>query len=111
MTTVALRRIESIELPSVNWRILCIAGFVICVVLMVFYVWQVNDLTKGFYLINNYEKQINDLTKENKDLQVSFAQSSFWGHVSDKIQALNFQKVASVKYIQVPEQSVATIVK
>ncbi|MCX6721532.1 MAG: hypothetical protein NT026_02965, partial [Candidatus Staskawiczbacteria bacterium] len=66
MTTAVLRRIESIELPSVNWKLFCIAGFVICVVLLVFYVWQVNDLTKGFYLINNYEKQINDLTKENK---------------------------------------------
>lgn len=121
MTTTALNyakiqkkiktSVESIELPSLNWRIACIAGFVACVALLFFYVWQVNSLTRGYFLINSYEKQINGFTRENKNLQVSFAESSFWGQAMSKIQSLDFQKVTSVKYIQILDNSVATAKK
>lgn len=76
--------------------------------LLVFYVWQINDLTRGSYLINSYEKQISKLSTENKNLEVSFAESSFLGQALQKIQALNFQKTTSVKYIQIPDGAVAT---
>ena len=79
--------------------------------LLIFYVWQINDLTKGSYLINNYEKEISKLNLENKNLEVSFAENSFMGQALSKIQALNFQKTTSVKYIQVLDNSVATIQK
>jgi len=77
--------------------------------LLVFYVWQINDLTKGSYLINSYEKQISKLSDENKNLEVSFAENSFLGQALEKIQALNFQKTTSVKYIQISGSPVATI--
>ena len=75
--------------------------------LLVFYVWQINDLARSSYTVNNYEKQISKLSDENKSLQVSFAESSFLGQAIEKIQALNFQKTTSVKYIQIPAASVA----
>lgn len=74
---------------------------------MIFYVWQVNDLTRGSYLVNSYEKQISGLSDQNKNLEVSFAESGFLGQALEKIQELNFQKTTSVKYIQVPDGSVA----
>ena len=77
--------------------------------LLVFYVWQINDLTRGSYQINSYEKQISKLSDENKNLEVSFAESSFLGQALEKIQALNFQKTTSVKYIQISDSSVATV--
>jgi len=73
--------------------------------LLVFYVWQINDLTRGSYLMGSYEKQITKLSDENKNLQVSFAESSFLGQAMEKVQALNFQKTSSVKYIQVLDSS------
>ena len=73
--------------------------------LLVFYVWQINDLTRGSYLSNSYEKQITKLSDENKNLQVSFAESSFLEQALVKIQALNFQKSTSVKYIQILDSS------
>lgn len=80
-------------------------------VLLFFYVWQINALTKGSYLITSYEKQISKLTQENKNLQVSFAERSFWGQALQKMQALNFQKVGNVTYIQILDNSVATATK
>jgi len=82
-----------------------------CLSLLIFYVWQVNELTRGTYVVNNYLKEISKLSEENKNLQISFAESSFLGEALAKIQALDFQKVTSVKYIQISDNSVATIQK
>jgi hypothetical protein len=98
------------NLPSINWKAFCCVGFFMMLVLLVFYVWQINDLTRGSYTINSYENQISKLSDENKNLQVSFAESSFLGQALTKIQAMNFQKTTSVKYVQVMD-SVATIQK
>ena len=105
-------KVESISLPAINWKMICILGFLMSLALLVFYVLQINYLTAGYYITSSYEKQISQLSDENKNLQVSFAENSFLSQVSEKAQALNFQKVSfsSVKYIQVPENSVAMAV-
>jgi len=115
MTTIALNyyrtqknlqaKIDSIDFPAINWKAVSFAGFFVVLFLLVFYAWQINDLTRGSYTINNYEKQISQLSGENKSLQVSFAESSFLGQALVKIQALNFQRATSVKYIQILDSS------
>jgi hypothetical protein len=106
MTTTALN-----SLRQVNWKIVCFAGFFMALALLVFYAWQVNELTRGYYLVNSYEKQISKLSVENKNLQVSFAENSFLGQVEQKTKALSFVKTTSVKYIQIPDSAVAVNVK
>ena len=98
-------KMDSINIPGVNWKIICSVGFCMGLALLVFYVWQISDLTRGSYVLSGYEKQISKLSSENKNLQVSFAESSFLGQALAKIQALNFQKTTSVKYIQIPSAS------
>ena len=100
-------KIDSIDMPVINWKAVCFVGFFMALALLVFYVFQINDLTRGSYFINTYEKQISRLSSENKNLQVSFAENSFLGQALEKIQALNFQKISSVKYIQIPNSAVA----
>lgn len=117
MTTAALSyfrtqkritsKVSSINFPELNWKVICFAGLFVTLLLLIFYVWQVNGLTKGSYLVGSYEKQISQLTEENKNLEVSFAESSFLGQALQKIQDLNFEKAASVKYIQILDNSVA----
>ena len=101
-------KVSSMDFPVINWKAVCFMGFFMTLALLVFYVWQINDLTRGSYLINNYQKQISRLSDENKNLEVSSAESSFLGQALLKIQALNFQKTTSVKYIKIPDNSVAT---
>ena len=108
MTTATLRlpkkiqaRAEALNLPGVNWKIVFFAGFFVAAIALVFYALQVNDLTKGYYLINGYDKKISQLSDENKNLEVSFAENSFMSTALAKAQSLNFQKTTSVKYIQV----------
>src|ERR1035437_4074273 len=104
-------RVDSIDLPVINWKAVCFIGFFLTLASLIFYVWQINDLTRGSYLVNSYEKQISQLSSENNNLQVSFAESSFLGQALEKIHALNFQKTTSVQYIQILDSSVATAQK
>lgn len=96
-------RIGSFELPKINWKFLCFSCFFVAVLLLVFYVWQVNILIKGSYLIDNYKYEFKKLSDINKNLQISFAENSFLGQALVKIQSLDFQKTNSVKYIQMIE--------
>jgi len=107
MTTAVLSKISSIEFPEINWKAACLLGFLIILTLLSLYVWLVNDLTKGSYLTADFERQINKLSQENRDLEISFAESSFLGQALMKVQALNFQKTTSIKYIKILDNSVA----
>jgi len=110
MTTATLNylKVDSMSMPKIDWKVICLAGFVLTFMALVFYVWQINYLTKGYYLINGYEKQISQLSSENKNLQVSFAENGLLNQVSQEAQVMNFEKVTSVKYMQISDNSVAT---
>jgi len=100
-------KIKSVEMPQINWGIVCFAGVVLCSFLLFFYIYQINVLTRGTYLISSYKNSIGEISEKNKKLEVSFAENSFLGEVLTKTQDLNFQKTTSVKYIQVLESSLA----
>jgi hypothetical protein len=106
-------KIDSVDIEMINWKAVCFAGFFVGLFLLVFYVWQINDLTRGSFLMASYDKQISKLSDENKNLQVSFAESSFLGEALIKIQALNFQKTnpSSVRYIQVNSPAAEVAIK
>jgi len=104
-------RVESIDLPSINWRAVCVCGFFVLFSLLLFYVWQINDLTKGYYLTSDYERQIEEFSLAKKELEISFAENSFMDQALLKIQALNFQKAMSIKYLQISKNPVVFATK
>lgn len=94
-------RIDSVALPQVNWKAICITGLILCSILLVFYIYQVIGLTKGTYLINSYDNQLSSISKENRDLELNFAESNFLAEVLVKMQGLSFQRATEVSYIQI----------
>lgn len=111
MTTATLKLGYSVALPQVNWKIICFAGFVLSSFLLIFYIYQVINLTNGSYLINNYDKQLDLISQENSDLELNFVESDILGRVLAKTRELNFQKSISVSYIQILNSSVASVKK
>lgn len=115
MTTAVLKlqktakiKLESIEAPHLNWKTVCFISFAFFAAVIFFYAYQIVNLTKGYYIVNNYEKKIATLMQENKNLQFNFAESSFLAGVLEKAQALNFERTSStIKYIQVIDGPVA----
>lgn len=108
MTTAVLRmrraakvKLAVLELPHANWKIVLFLAVAVMFFAVLFYAWQVNSLTRGGYIVEDYQKQIKKISGENKDLQVSFAESSFMGKAMARAQEMNFEKTTSIKYIKI----------
>ncbi|KKP32338.1 MAG: hypothetical protein UR22_C0013G0010 [Parcubacteria group bacterium GW2011_GWC2_32_10] len=109
MTTLAysLSKVKTISLalPEINWKKFYIIGVLMTISLiflsLLFYVFGVNELTKGSYLIKNYQKEITKLSAENARLETNFAEIGFLENVQEKAKDLSFEKTKEVKYIQI----------
>ncbi len=108
MTTLALAY-SSVQKKTeiINWKMVCILGLFIISVLLSFYAVLVINLINGTYLAKNYQNQISELLRQSKRLEVSFAETGFMETVSQKAEALNFEKTKSVKYIQILDAPLA----
>jgi len=91
--------------PKINWKTYCLCGFLISLSLAILYVFGINHMIQGSYLIKEYQRQIETLSKENKVLEADFAKTSFMGTIREKTQAMSFEKVKKVKYMQILETS------
>jgi len=92
---------------SENWDKVCFAGFALCLLLLFFYIYQINVLTSGTYFISKDRLLIEEISKENKKLEVLFAENNYLEEILSKIENSNFQKTVSIKYIQILDNSLA----
>lgn len=81
--------------------------FISILALLVFYIFQVNTLTKETYLIQSCEKKLSQLSGENETLEVNFSKANSLTNIENYLQRQNFEKVSQVKYIHILESSVA----
>ena len=93
------------NLPIIPWKYIAFFGALSLTGMLVLYVISVNQLTMGTYSIKNYDKQIAQLTKENKVLETSFAESEFLGNVQKRVKELHFEKTTAVTYVKILEGS------
>ncbi len=113
MTTATLAykavqsKVTSIHLVKIPWKLMYFSATLLCFFMVIWYIFLINQLTNGTYIIKNYNKQIHTITAENKTLENSFAKSGFLGSVEEKTQALNFEKTTHVTYVQILDNSLA----
>ncbi len=113
MTTATLtyssshNKVNSFSIAPIKWKAFLFFGVLIIGVLSIFYVFEMNSLINGAYSIKNYQKQLDSVLAENKNLEVDFAKTGFMGTIKEKTQELSFEKVKEVKYIQILDTSVA----
>lgn len=82
-------------------------SFISIIILSTFYIFQINSVVSESYLLQNYQKKLNQLRQENLILEINLAQVNFLGNVEKKIENLGFEKVDKVYYIQVLENQIA----
>jgi hypothetical protein len=110
----SLTRSISISHPLINFkwrfslRIFWILGFISILGLLVFYIYQVNSLTREVFLIEAYKKKREELSENNEILEISLAKSSSLENIEDYLKTHNFEKASKPKYIRILESSVAT---
>lgn len=112
MTTATLVLGNNINnFPKVNWKGICILGAFLTVAVLIFYAWQINQMANFDFLSYKYKAEINSLLEENKNLKITLEENNFSEIVIAKIKELNFQKVSSVRYIQVLGENSKTALK
>lgn len=78
----------------------------IIVGLLVFCVFQLNALTRDIYFIQNYEKKINQLSEENKNLEIELLNAKSLQNIKTLIEELNFERVGKILHIKISEDEI-----
>jgi len=107
MNTIAISTSRAISLPKINWKLLIFLGFCTMLFFSVLYIFQINQMIEKSYLIRSYEKEMIQLTQENKNLEVNLAQISYIENIQQRAKELNFASVKTIKYIEALDESLA----
>ena len=76
--------------------------------LLTFYIFQINSVISGGYLIQNCQKKITELSKENETLAIDSARINSLNNVENRIKELGFEKIEKVNYIKILENQIVT---
>lgn len=91
---------------SISLKIFLLSEVLLITALLAFYIYQVNVETFERYLVQEYQKKISELSKENKILEINSAQLSSLDNITLLLQELSFEKADKIHYIQVLETEV-----
>ena len=91
-------------------RMFWVINLILVSVLFIFYILQIGALTQKFYLIKDYEKRLEKLSKENEVLEINLSKSNSLSNIENYLISENFVKARAdqVKYIQILEGTVVT---
>lgn len=106
-----LQKLADLLALKIRWKLILLTGILFLVLMLVFYVFSINQLTGGTYLIKQYNKDFALALNENKKLQATFAENGFLGNIQERTKDLYFEKTAKIKYIQITESSLASVSK
>ncbi len=79
-------------------------GLTTVIFLLIFSVYQFNTYTAEIYFIRDAERKIDQLSQENKILEINLAEVNSLGNLENYVQ--NFKKVDRIDYIRVLEGTV-----
>ncbi len=82
-----------------NLKLCLIFAFILTLSLLAVCIYQFNRYTQEVYSIENFQKKIITLTKENKSLEVNFANTNSLENINSFLAEQNFEKVSQADYI------------
>lgn len=98
--SIPYQKVVSLKLPKVSFRVFWFLTALSIAVLLVFYIFQVNAEISERYLIQEYQKRISEVSKENQNLEISSAQINSLDNITLLLEELNFEKTDKIHYIQ-----------
>ena len=111
-----MNSILSLSLPVVvkklplrlNFKSFYFLSAIVLFTLLVFYIFQVTSLAKETFLLQNYQKRINELARDNENLEIDLAQTNSLEKIGKLAESLNFAKTDKVRYLQLIEGQVVS---
>jgi hypothetical protein len=86
-------------------------GFFLVSLLLVFYIFQVNEYTKAGFAIAQYEEKIVEISKENKETELAFSKNYTLAELEEILKTMNYQEVEKISYIKMTGTQMASNIK
>jgi len=106
--------VQNFQMPSVHFSLrgaslktVLILSIFSILALLLFSLYQVNEMTKTFYLVQGYEKKIYLISQEQEGLENNLSQSKSMGDIEAAIKSLGFEPVGAMRYVKSSEGGVA----
>ena len=107
LTQVISGRLDLISLPKINLQKIWISGFILTSLLLVFYVFQISEITQASFLISEQGQKISALYRLNKGLESNLSQKNSSANLETVLKKFNYEKVSKVYYIQILDNGMA----
>ena len=93
------------NLFSFNWKIISkiflFLSVLAVLLLLIFYIFQVNAEVSERYLVQKYDGKLGQLSKESQNLEIGLIQSNSLNNIAILMEELNFEKPEKIHYIRV----------
>ena len=93
---------------KIGLRVFWLFGILLVTGLLVFYIFQVNAEVSERYSIQEQEKRLSEISKENQNLEINSVQIISLSNITPLLEELNFEKVNKIHYIRVLDSQVVT---
>jgi hypothetical protein len=88
------------------FRTFAVFIFIGTIVFSGFLIFQVNMEASERYLVGKYENKLDQLIKENQDLEVKFSKANSINGALGLAQKINFEKITQISYIKLAANKV-----
>ncbi len=75
-TQVLVQSISAISLPRISFRKICIFGFILAAFLLIFYIFQISEVTRASFFAVKYEGEITSLLQQNRNLETNLSKGN-----------------------------------
>ncbi len=82
-------------------------GLISIAAIIVFYIFQISEITKAVSLVSEYEKEITALYRQSNELEEGLFEGNFLTDLDAALNNLNYEKVSKVYYIQIMDSEMA----
>jgi len=83
-------------------------GVFIVFSLVFLYIYQVTEMTKEIYLMQAYNREVQNIIEENRRSEYSFLKSSSMAEAEETVKDSNFTRVNGIHYISVSDYQIAS---
>lgn len=105
--SILVKRLMMPNFFSITLRRFLVLSFLLIVFLLIFSIFQINELTRAGFLVAVYEQKLTNYSQESKDLEVNYSQINSLVNLETLLKNLNYVKVDKADYLQILESTVA----
>ena len=108
INSIPYQKIALLKFPRTSLKILWLLSILSMISLLVFYIFQINTVISGKYLVEKYKNRLIELSMENKNLEINSVHTVSLGNVLTLLESSDFEKASKVHYIQILGNKVIT---